>query len=158
MWVTTVTYNGVVSEKLLVEWDQQLEAHDGSASAVPGRGFMFTLWSDGGGVEKATANGYDIAEQIVNDPDLHLAAVETMTDLEYERRADEPTLPELVSAPEVAGLLGGISRQRVHQLQHNAGFPEPLFRLRTGPIWDARAIRKFADNWSRQPGRPAKSA
>lgn len=156
MWVTTVTYNGTVDEDTLVAWDQELEHYDGSAAALPGRGFAFTIWTDDGDVEKATALAYDLSESIAQGAEL--VAIETMTEVEYERRADEPTLPELVSAPEVADLLGGISRQRVHQLQHNAGFPEPLFRLRTGPIWDARAIRRFAATWTRQPGRPAKSA
>lgn len=63
-------------------------------------------------------------------------------------------LPHLVSAAEVGDQLG-ISRQRVHQLQSTAGFPEPLYRLRTGPVWDARAIEAFATRWDRRPGRRA---
>ena len=72
-------------------------------------------------------------------------------------RADDPTLPELVSAPEVAEILGGITCQRVHQLQSALEFPAPLYRLRAGPVWDARAIHRFASVWVRKPGRPAGS-
>jgi predicted DNA-binding transcriptional regulator AlpA len=73
---------------------------------------------------------------------------------EYDRRADEPTLPEVVSAPEVAELLG-VTRQRVHQLlASKPTFPEPLFRLGSGPVWSVDAIRSFDSKWDRRSGRP----
>ena len=49
-----------------------------------------------------------------------------------------PTLPELVSAPE-AGEILGVSPQRVHELAAgHAGFPEPVYELRTGKLWPVR--------------------
>jgi len=50
------------------------------------------------------------------------------------------------SAP---GIFGGISRQCVHQLRSH----DALVVLSTGPIWDARAIEKFAQGWARKVGR-----
>lgn len=86
-----------------------------------------------------------------------LVDMQVMDEELYKRQADEPTLPELVSAPEVGAILGGISRQRVYQLQHESlGFPEPLYRLRTGSVWDRRAIERFERTWARKPGRPAR--
>jgi predicted DNA-binding transcriptional regulator AlpA len=69
-----------------------------------------------------------------------------------------PNYPELVSGPEAAELLG-VSRQRLYQLaaQHQ-GFPEPLYRLRVGPLWVRSAIESFAQRWERKPGRPRKTA
>ena len=83
-----------------------------------------------------------------------LVGVEVLDRDEYDRRADEPTMPEVVSAPEVAAMLG-VSRQRVHQLfSDNRWFPRPLFRLGSGPIWSVEAIRSFDSRWTRKPGRP----
>lgn len=62
-------------------------------------------------------------------------------------------MPELMSAAEIADELG-VSRQRVHQLRELAAFPAPLADLRGGVVWDAAAIRKFAQEWERKPGRP----
>ena len=79
--------------------------------------------------------------------------VEIVTEPEHRRRAEAYTMPELMSAAEIADELG-ISRQRVHQLRSTAGFPEPLADLRGGAVWDANAVRKFAQTWERKPGRP----
>jgi hypothetical protein len=69
------------------------------------------------------------------------------------RRAKAPTMPELMSAAEIADALG-VRRQRVHQLRQMASFPAPLAELRGGAVWDAAAVRKFAEGWERKPGRP----
>jgi hypothetical protein len=85
------------------------------------------------------------------------SAVEIVTEQELYRRAAEPTLPELMSAAEIADELG-VSRQRVHQLRSTEGFPVPLADLRGGAVWDAAAISKFAQTWERKPGRPRTNA
>lgn len=81
------------------------------------------------------------------------AGVEIVREDEWQRRAAAPTMPELMSAAEIAGELG-VARQRVHQLRSTAGFPAPLAELRGGAVWDAAAVRKFAREWERKPGRP----
>lgn len=80
-------------------------------------------------------------------------AIEAVTAVEQERRAELPTLPELVGASEVGDMLG-VSRQRVHQLRNHTTFPAPLVEVAMGPLWDARAVEAFAREWSRRPGRP----
>jgi len=88
----------------------------------------------------------------------NIVGAETLNRKEYDRRAEEPSVPELISAPEIAELLG-VTRQRVHQLAaDNPLFPEPFIRLGSGPLWIADAIRRFDREWSRKPGRPRRVA
>ncbi len=83
-----------------------------------------------------------------------LLAFEVVAEIEYERRASLPTMPELVGASEAAEILG-VSRQRVHQLyRENAMFPAPLVQVAMGPLWDRKAIEAFRRRWERRPGRP----
>lgn len=154
-WVIILTYDVHPGEEELVDWGEQLEAHDGTVANVPTRGVDVTLWVDAPDPITAASMGRDLACAVVGTVPIGL---EVVTAAEHERRADEPTLPELVAAPEVGEILGGVSRQRVYQLQHVAGFPGPLYRLRTGAVWDRRAIERFARTWARKPGRPKATA
>lgn len=77
---------------------------------------------------------------------------------DFEAELERPTLPDLVSGPEVAELLG-ITRQRVHQLAHeHPDFPEPAYQLGVGTLWFRRGIERFAETWQRRPGRPRRTA
>jgi hypothetical protein len=86
-------------------------------------------------------------------PDVRIEAVrEDVLAEDLER----PQLPELVSAPEAAEILG-VSAQRVHVLaRENPRFPRPVVELRSGKIWLRAAIVKFGETWERKPGRPKK--
>ena len=67
-----------------------------------------------------------------------------------------PQLPELVSGPEAAEILG-VSVQRVHQLAaEHADFPAPAYKLRAASLWLRPAIVSFAERWDRKRGRPRK--
>lgn len=48
----------------------------------------------------------------------------------------------LAGTHEVAELLG-VSRQRVHQLAAEPGFPSPIARLSAGDVWDVRHIEAW---------------
>jgi len=54
------------------------------------------------------------------------------------------------AGPEIGELLG-ITRQRVFQLQATDNFPAPLVPLRTGPVWDRRAIEAYPHATERRP-------
>lgn len=109
--------------------------------------------SGGDDLLKAAMIAYDaVAERTGRTP----VEIGAMTEVEYSRRAEAPTLPELMSAAEIADELG-VSRQRVHQLRDTAAFPAPLADLRGGAVWDATAVRKFGQEWTRKPGRPARA-
>ena len=149
-WVVGFTYDIDPDVDTLIAWGEQLDHMDASVAAVPGNGVSVTVWVDNApDLFAAQALAHKAAFSVIGAEPV---AVEAMTDAAYEAMADAPTLPEMVSAPVVGDLLG-VSRQRVHQLQGTAGFPEPLLRLRTGPVWDARAIDAFARSWDRRPGR-----
>jgi predicted DNA-binding transcriptional regulator AlpA len=72
----------------------------------------------------------------------------------YERQLETSNFPDIVSAPEVAEILG-VSRQRVHQLiGAHAAFPTPIVRVGSGPLWLRATIEAFNQSWVRKPGRP----
>jgi hypothetical protein len=87
-------------------------------------------------------------------PAVHVEAIRQ--DVLAEQLA-HPLLPELVSAPEAADILG-VSTQRVHQIAaENTDFPEPAYELRAGKLWLRAAVQAFAER-KRLPGRPRRAA
>lgn len=149
--IVTLTYLGDIDAAMAMKLERQF-GEEATVSRIPGHSFSVTIPVDGDMHKAANVALDTVVHAIGTDP----AGMEVVEEDEYIRRADEPTLPELVSAPEVAQILGGVSRQRVHQLRETAAFPAPLYELRTGPIWDRRAIDRFARDWTRKPGRPAR--
>lgn len=150
--IATLTYLADIDAAMVMKLEDQF-GEDVAISRVPGQSFSVTIPINGD-MHKAAVVALDHAEHVIGGAP---AVLEVLEEEEYIRRADEPTLPELVSAPEVAQILGGVSRQRVHQLRETAAFPAPLYELRTGAIWDRRAIERFAREWTRKPGRPARA-
>lgn len=59
----------------------------------------------------------------------------------------------LAGISEIGEMLG-VSRQRAFQLAASKGFPEPLDRLASGPVWK----RSDVERWARQRRRPRDSA
>ena len=161
-WSVTFTYDAAPDEDTLREVENSLEyAVDGDAvvAAAPldHRVTVTLLLSapdPGDAIEYGRKALLHIGAHAFGGPPI---AIEAVTAAEQERRADMPTLPELVGASEVGQMLG-VSRQRVHQLREHATFPAPLVEVAMGPLWDARAIDAFARAWSRRPGRPPLAA
>jgi predicted DNA-binding transcriptional regulator AlpA len=93
---------------------------------------------------------------------MHKLSIKKLADTEihaidwdsHERGLETSNFPDIVSAPEVAEILG-VSRQRVHQLigDHPA-FPPPIVRVGSGPLWLRTTIEAFNQSWVRKPGRP----
>lgn len=154
-WAVTMTLRGTPSESTLMELKDRLP-WDGIVAAIPRLG-QFTVTAIIEAPEVRTAS--DLAVRgILKMVRPHMVggplSVETVELGEYDRRANEPSVPEIVSSPEVAEMLG-VTRQRVHQLlASNRRFPQPFMRLGSGPLWIADAIRKFEREWRRRPGRP----
>jgi len=153
MWAVTMTFD---IEPLDPDTAEQLEDtlsdHDATIANLPGDGVTVTMYDSGDPI-KAAATARDAASSLLGTEPVAL----TVEDEErHINHASRPTLPRMMSAPEVAELLG-VSRQRVHQLRATPTFPAPLYELRTGPIWDAAAIEHFATTWERKPGRPRAS-
>lgn len=156
-WAVTIIFDDDTdgTPEALRPWTALLDDFDASAARVPQQSqIALHLYLPAGDPLKATCAAYDaVVERLGRTP----IGIETMTEAEYGRRANAPTVPELMSAAEIATELN-VARQRVHQLRQTAAFPAPLAELRGGAVWDAIAVRKFAQNWERKPGRPPKAA
>lgn len=151
-WVVALSYALEPDQATMDRWEDELNElnADAMVSRVPGRGIDVTVHADDTTLDEALVGARAKAAAVIDaDP----VGVEVITDEEQRRRAEEMTGPELMSAAEVAVELG-VSRQRVHQLRTGDAFPDPLADLRGGAVWDARAIRQFAAEWIRRPGRP----
>lgn len=79
-------------------------------------------------------------------------AVEVVDADVADERLARPDIPDLVTAVDVAEMLG-VSRQRVHQLAERSDFPDPLLHL-GGPIWVRAGVQAWAETWPRRSGRP----
>jgi prophage regulatory protein len=62
--------------------------------------------------------------------------------------------PSLMGAHEIRVRLGGVSRQRAHQITTRADFPKPLIRLAQGKVWDEKEV----DAWLAEHGRDTEVA
>jgi hypothetical protein len=99
---------------------------------------------------------FDAASRAAQMPTIsEIVRVEALTEQELDRELDEPAFPQLLGVTEVARLLG-VTRQRASAIQTSAGFPAPVARLATGPVWTLPSISRFLDEWTRKGGRPAK--
>lgn len=150
-WTVQIELATDVDAARLDELEDALADHDAIVSRVPGVGLLVVAHHDADSMIMAAG----VVEQAVLDAVGDAAPVLSLSvtpDDVHEARAGISTLPRLVSAPEVAEILG-VSRQRVHQLRSSTEFPRALYELRTGPIWDVVAIEHFARTWDRRPGR-----
>lgn len=150
-WVVDLTFDADPDVETMIGWEESLAEFDGSVARVPGRGVTVTVYVGGGLAMLAAAEVVTsmVRGVVRKDP----IGVEVIRESEWRRRAEAPTMPELMSAAEIAEELG-VARQRVHQLRSTASFPAPLAELRGGAVWDAAAVRQFAAAWERKPGRP----
>ncbi len=150
-WAITYAFDVDPPEDVLDQWADDLEAIDGVVTRLPGVGVDVTVYADGH-VPMLTA-----AEKMVADVVIVIHAepvgISIAREWVHAAAAETPTMPELMSAAEIAEELG-VARQRVHQLRSMATFPTPLAELRGGAVWDAAAVRKFSAGWSRKPGWP----
>lgn len=153
-WVITFTFDVDPPIETMDEWESKLEGFDASTARIPGRGVDVTVYAPGdlGMFDALNKTINEVAHVVQSGPPIGL---EVMSELEHARRAEASTMPELMSAAEIADELG-VRRQRVHQLRTAPAFPAPLAELRGGAVWDATAVRKFAEGWERKPGRPRK--
>ena len=154
-WVITYTFDVDPSMETMDQWADQLNEFDAAVARIPSRGTDVIVHAENMDFYDAIMKvGHQVINVVQTEFRTDPIALEVVSELEHLRRAEEPTMPELMSAAEIATELG-VARQRVHQLRQTATFPAPLAELRGGAVWDARAVRKFAQEWTRKPGRPA---
>ena len=155
-WVITFTFDVDPTMETMDEWESVLEGFGASVARIPGRGVDVTMYAPG------EMDMPDALVKVVREAGHAMrvpapVGIEIVTEREQARRAAAPTMPELMSAAEIADELG-VRRQRVHQLRATPAFPAPPAELRGGAVWDAAAVRKFAESWEREPGRPRTKA
>lgn len=86
-----------------------------------------------------------------------IAGIEAAAEREIERRHTETVVPPVMGVAEIAQYLG-VRSQRVSQLVVREDFPEPVVRLKSGPVFLAASVYDFASQWDRSPGRRPKKA
>jgi hypothetical protein len=113
--------------------------------------------ADGAALASALVNLLAKQADLPSWPVVRAEAVrEDVYDEDLHAELARPQLPELVSGPEAAEILG-VSVQRVHQLAaEHADFPAPAYKLRAASLWLRPAIVSFAERWDRKRGRPRK--
>lgn len=154
-WVLTFTFDLDPDAATMDHWAAVLDELDGSVAHIPGHGIDVTVWADGyvDMLDAAFKTAHEVSALIGAQP----VGVDVVRENEYAQRAGTSSMPELMSAAEIADELG-VSRQRVHQLRELPAFPAPLAELRGGAVWDANAVRVFGQGWERKPGRPRAGA
>lgn len=126
--------------------------------AVSGSGDEYSVTFDvpAVSVEDAVANGLEaflLAVKTSGLPVWPIVHLEVMTETEHDELLAEPPIPRLVGVAELAEILE-VSKQRASALAKSDRFPAPVQTLRSGPLWDYRAVRQFEGAWDRKPGRP----
>ncbi|HEX7322677.1 MAG TPA: hypothetical protein VF299_07040 [Mycobacterium sp.] len=168
-WVVTLTFDLNPSMEAMYSWEDELAAVGGRVTRTglrgvrgvditthaPGELLMFDAARQSAGhvgrvVDAAPAAMAIVRERPVHDEDETSGAPRSAPP---NSSARDSANPELMSTAEIAAELQ-VTRQRVYQLRDLAAFPEPLADLRAGAVWDAAAVRKFAREWERRPGRP----
>ena len=104
----------------------------------------------------AIASAGDIfskAQRQAKLPTWPIVRISALTDDELDAELARPTIPALVGIREIAALLD-VTPQRASTLCRSNSFPAPIAELRAGPVWAASSVRRFVEEWKRQPGRP----
>lgn len=153
LWTVNLTIT--TNDPLTIEQLEAVAELTGAADGTPGdRTLGTTITVDAPDMPAAAATALEWVRDLApGDP----VALEVLTVDEADRRLTEPAFPELGGVSEVARLLG-VSRQRASKLQGHRDFPAPVARLTTGPVWRMADLTRFAAEWERRPGRPAKAA
>lgn len=155
-WVIVATYVGLLTSDQAETIGECLSRHDGMAANLPPDRFTVSIYQDGHGPEMVAPAIALINKSVAASaaPTDGLCAIEVVTEAELEHRTEQPNYPDLVSAGEAAEILN-VKRQRVHQLAaQGRGFPEPLYELAVGKLWETSAIEAFAKQRNKTPGRP----
>jgi hypothetical protein len=136
-----------------------LEDYDGIVSSGP-RSWAAVITIPAAGPREAAIAGEMLIEEMAAKagmPEWPAVRVEAIRQDVLAEQLDRTLLPDLVSTPEAADILG-VSPQRLHQIVgERSDFPAPAYELRTGKLWLRSAIQAFGER-KRMPGRPRRAA
>ena len=98
-WVVAITLDLDPDMAEMDSWERELADIDAVVAHVPGRGVQVTVYAENLGIDGAVRFARKrVAAVVASDP----VGIEVITEDEHLRRADSPTVPELMSAAEVA--------------------------------------------------------
>jgi hypothetical protein len=153
-WSATIEYAGAITD----EQARMLASGSGFAVAVHGDRTTVTLRVEADTLRRATKAAIRQARDRVGG--VIAAAPVSLHVLSHDTPAagvEHPAVPELVDAAQAREILGGISQQRLYQLQQTGDLPEPVQRFGGGRgVWVKAAIAEYAKR-ERRPGRPRKT-
>lgn len=121
----------------------------GPAAGVAPRGVSIWISLEAASLHGAVDQGLALIDLTL--PALDIKHMEARTVEERDRDLDVDDT-DYVGAAEVARMLR-VSKQRVSALAKTAGFPRPVGRLASGPIWTLASIALFLRKWDRRPRR-----
>lgn len=152
--------HAVIDEAAADRLMDMLAEHDGIVSGGAGQ-WDATIGLDGSDPLSAAATAAALVESLAAKagmPRWPTVRVEAVREDVLEEENARPTLPDLVSTPEAAEILG-VSAQRLHELAAaSREFPEAVYELRAGKLWLRDAIQAFEERRDRKPGRPDRGA
>jgi predicted DNA-binding transcriptional regulator AlpA len=132
-----------------------LAKHDGVVASGCGR-WDVTISTEAQDPISAATMAAEIVDSMADKsgmPSWPIVRIDTVRVDVLEEEIARPMLPELVSVPEVADILG-VSPQRVHELAADGGgFPRPVYELKTGKVWLQTAIVAFGSAGPAAPDR-----
>jgi hypothetical protein len=135
----------LIDEDAAAQLMDLLAKHDGVVASASGR------WDATISIEaQDPISAATIAAEIVDSmavkssmPRWPIVRIDAVRMEILEQELARPMLPELVSVPEAAEILG-VSPQRVDELAAGSrGFPRPVYELKTGKVWLPAAIQAF---------------
>ncbi len=155
-WHAQITYEGTIDQD--------------AAETLAGRGEFTPVTVDGersrttisfgvqaGTIRQATDAAHKAARDLVAGlVDGTPVALRVLTDAELEAELLQPQIPPLVDSTGAREILGGLTQQRLSQIQHeHADFPDPVATFAGGRSgWVRAQIEAFNERWERKPGRP----
>ncbi len=166
-WSVELTIEHVIPEDELVDAVDDLleDLAPRSASASTGRGILIVRMTV---TAKKPDEAYEEATHFLMRALfstgwlMHLRTIvasEIETLAELAAGLEQPPVPEVIGVAELSEMLG-VTKQRVSYLaQSQTGFPKPIAKLASGPVWLKPTVMRFVETWERRPrGRPKKTA
>lgn len=144
------------NESELDVWLNQLEAYHVSIGMLPAKGdepryMAATISLEASTLRQATQEALRLVEGATGGRAI---VVEVLPTEEFDRRLEQPVIPELVGYAEIAEVLG-VSRQRAREIANTVKpFPAAAVHVSSGPLYIRDSVEAWAKTWERKPGRP----
>jgi hypothetical protein len=160
--MTQTTYNVRVEydvsetppDTIISALHDDLARYDASIGSSPAGGLTVRLFLEADSPVDAGTRGVEYVQGALLKHEIFpslMSGFEVLTEAEFDRRQDEPLVPELAGLAEVA-LITGTTKGRASQLRPELE-PYLVQELASGPVYLADGVRRFAaKEYNRTPG------